>query len=143
MIPIEFIGEPVAVVDKIGLLEKLMSEVEVEALPTELPENIEVNVEKLAQIDEQITVADLKFPQGVEVISDPGQVVAKIGELVTKEALAEAEAEAEAAEAAKAESAEGAEGAPAEGSAEGGEQPAEGGAEPAAESKPAEEAPKA
>lgn len=122
MIPLEFIGEPKAITDNIGLLEKVMSEVEVEALPTDLPEKIEVNVEPLAQIDEQITAGDLKLEEGVTLVTDPGQVVVKIGELVTKEAQEEAEAEAAAAEAAKTEGAEGegAEGAtPEEGQAEG------------------------
>lgn len=120
MIPIEFIGTSKAEVDKTGLLEKVMHEVEVEALPTDLPEKIEVNVESLAQIDEQILVSDLKLPSTVAVLSDPGQVIVKVGELVTKEAQAEAEAEAAAQEAAKAESAteEGAEGAPSEDGAE-------------------------
>lgn len=107
MVPLEIIGEPKAVTDKIGLLMNILSEVEVEALPEELPEKIEVNVEHLANIDDQITAADLKAPTGVEVLTDPSQVVSKIGELVTKEAQEEAEAEAAAAEAAKAEGAEG------------------------------------
>lgn len=110
-VPLEFIGEPKAELDKVGLLETPVSEVEVEALPEELPENIEVNVEHLANIDEQITIADLKVPEGVTVLSDPGQVVAKIGEIVSKEAQEQAAEEAAAAEAAAAESApEGAEG---------------------------------
>ena len=136
MIPLDFIGEPKAVVDQIGLLEKPASEIEVEALPTELPENIEVNVEGLAAIDEQITVADLKVPEGVEVLSDPSLVVAKIGELITKEAQEEMEAEAAAAEAAKEEGTEaeaGAEGTQAEG-----ENKEEAGASEGGESKPEE-----
>jgi len=120
MVPLEVVGEPKAVLDKIGILMNIISEVEVEALPAELPEKIEVNVEHLANIDEQITIADLKVPEGVTVLTDAEQVVAKIGELVTKEAQEEAAAEAAAAEAAKTEGA--AEG---EATAEG-ETPAEG-----------------
>ncbi len=107
MIPIELIGEPAAVTEKIGLLEKITSEVEVEALPTDLPEKIEVNIEGLANIGDQITVENLKVNEDVTVLSDPNLVIVKIGELVTKEAQAEAEAEAAAAEAAAAEGAEG------------------------------------
>jgi large subunit ribosomal protein L25 len=105
MVPLQIIGEPKAVLDKVGLLMNILSEVEVEALPEELPENIEVNVEHLANIDEQVTVADLKVPAGVTVLTEPEQVISKIGELVTKEAQEEAAAEAAAAEAAKAEAA--------------------------------------
>jgi len=105
MIPIEFVGTSKAELEKTGLLEKVMHEIEIEALPTDLPENVEVNVENLSQIDEQIVVSDLKVGQGVEVLSDPSQVIVKVGELITKEAKAEAEAEAAAQEAAKAEAA--------------------------------------
>ena len=107
MVPLEIAGEPKAVTDKIGLLMNILSDVEVEALPEELPEKIDVNVAHLANIDDQITVADLKAPAGVEVLTDASQVVSKIGELVTKEAAEEAAAEAAAAEAAKGETAEG------------------------------------
>jgi len=129
-IPLELVGEPKAVTDKIGLLMHILSEVEVEALPTELPERIEVNVEHLSTIDEQVTIADVKAPAGVTILSEPNQVVAKIGELITKEAQEQAAAEAAAAEAAKAEAA------PAEGAEE---VPAEG--VPSPEEKPAEDLP--
>lgn len=133
MVPLEIIGEPKAVVDKIGLLMNILSEVEVEALPEELPEKIDVNVEHLASIDDQITVADLKAPVGVEVLTDPAQIVSKIGELITKEAAEEAAAEAAAAEAAKEESATAEGETPVEG-----ETPAEG-TQAQAEDKPKEE----
>ena len=122
MVPLEFVGEPKAVVDKTGLLMNIISEVEVEALPTELPEKIEVDVSHLSNIDEQIEVSGLKIPEGVSVLTDPSQVVAKIAELVTKEAQEQAAEEAAAAEAAAAESAAEEGVAPAEGE----EVPAEG-----------------
>src|SRR3989338_4988915 len=96
MVPILISGEPKAVVDKVGLLMNILSEIEVEALPEQLPENIEVNVENLALVDEQITVGDIKAPQGVAILTDPGQVIVKIGALISKEAEeAKAEATAE------------------------------------------------
>jgi len=114
MVPISIVGEPKAVVDKVGLLMNILSEVEVEALPEQLPENIEVNVENLALVDEQITVGDIKAPQGVAILTDPGQVIVKIGALISKEAEELAAQEQAAAEEAKAEAAA-EEGAPAEG----------------------------
>lgn len=129
MVPVKILGEPKAVSEKIGILLQPLSEIEVEALPTDLPENIEVNVEHLATIDQQIAVKELKAPTGVAILTDPEQVVVKIAALVTKEAQAQAAAEAAAAEAAKAEAA------PAEGAA-----PTEGAPAPAAEGeKKAEE----
>ncbi len=139
MVPLEIVGEPKAVAEKIGLLMNILSEVEVEALPEDLPEHIEVNVEALAAVDQQITVGDLKVPAGVTILTDAEQVVSKVGELVSKEAAEQAAEEAAAAEAAAAET--GAEGA-AE-ATQAGEAPAAEG-EKAAESKetPKEEAPK-
>lgn len=99
-IPIVAVGEPAAVINKLGVLLQNLSEVEVEALPTELPENIEVNVENLQAVDEQITVGELKIDSGVEVKTDPEQVVFKIGELVTKEMEEQAAADEAATEAA-------------------------------------------
>lgn len=119
--PLEIVGEPKAVTEKIGLLMNILSEIEVEALPEDLPEHIEVNVEHLAAVNDQITVADLKVPTGVEVLTDATQVVSKIDELISKEAQELAVEEAAAAEAAKTEGTEG-EGATAEGATEG-EQP--------------------
>lgn len=135
MVPIVVVGEPKAVTDKIGLLLQPLSEIEVEALPEDLPENIEVDVEGLAAVDQQLTVADLKLPKGVEVLTDPAQIVVKIAELVTKEVAEEAAKEQAAAEAAKAEAAAeagAAEAAPAEGA------PVE---EPKPEAEKAEEKP--
>ncbi len=151
-VPLEIIGEAPAVEKKIGLLLTPVTEVEIEALPADLPENIEVDVSKLAEIGDEIKIKDLKVDRSkIEVHSDEELVVAQIGELVTKEMEAlEAEVEAEqaeaAAEAAAAEApAEGEEVAKVEG-AEGEEAPAEGEGEAGAEKpqegeKPKEEKP--
>ncbi len=127
MIPIELTGEAKAETEKIGLLEKITNEIEVEALPTQLPEKFELNVTALANIDDQITVEMVHKPEGVEILSDPNLVVVKIGELVSKETQEQIAEEAAAAEAAAAQSAgeTGAEGT--EGKAAEGEVPAEGG----------------
>jgi large subunit ribosomal protein L25 len=139
-IPVIAVGEAKAVAGKAGLLEQPVSELEVEALPTDLPENIEVNVENLAKVDDQIMVSDIKAPYGVAILNDHSQVVFKIGELVTKEMEEQiAAAEAETAAAAEAQT---------EGAAEGGvpaetteETKPEGEAKPAASEKASSEKP--
>jgi len=132
MVPIKIIGEAKAVVDKLGLILQPLSEIEVEALPEDLPEYVEVNVESLTAVNEQITVGDIKPPKGVAILTDPSQVAVKIGELVSKEAQAQAAAEAAAAEAAKATTTE----APAEGA-----KPEAAEAAPKPEGKPGETPP--
>jgi large subunit ribosomal protein L25 len=95
-VPIVIVGEPKAVAEKVGMLIQPLSEVEIEALPDKLAENIEVNVENLAALDEAITVGDLKAPEGVEILTDPTQTVVKIAELVAPEPEPEPETEGEA-----------------------------------------------
>lgn len=85
MIPVVIVGEPKAVTEKLGVLLNPLSEVEVEALPAELPDNIEVDVTNLANLDEQITIGDLKAPAGVTILTEAEQVVARIGEMMKEE----------------------------------------------------------
>ncbi len=106
-VPLLAVGEAKAVTDKVGLLLQPVSEIEVEALPEDLPENIEVNVENLAAVGDQILVSDLKAPTGVEILSEPSQIAVKIDDLVSKEAEEQAAADEAAAEQASEEKAEG------------------------------------
>lgn len=124
-VPLEIIDEAPAVEKKIGLLLTPLTEIEIEALPADIPENIEVDVTSLANVGDEIKVKDLKVDKSkVEVHTDEELVVVQIGELVTKEMEAvEAEIEAEQAEAAAETAEEGAEAAP-EAAAEGAEAPA-------------------
>ena len=104
-VPLEIIGQSPAVEKKIGLLLTPITEVEVEALPGDLPENIEIDITNLINIDDEFKVKDLKVDRSkIEVLTDEELVVAQIGELVTKEMEElEAEVEAEQAEAVAAE----------------------------------------
>lgn len=85
MVPLLLVGEAKAVTDNVGMLLQTLSEVEIEALPDKLPENIEVQVEHLAMIDDSILVSDLKAPTDVTILSDPDQTVAKVAELIVAE----------------------------------------------------------
>lgn len=101
-VPLVSVDESPAVIDNKGLLLQLLSEVEVEALPTDLPEKIEVSIANLKEVNDEITVAQLKPPTGVTIVNDPSQIVLKIGELVTRETEELAKAEEAAAVEAKA-----------------------------------------
>ncbi|MBI5613313.1 50S ribosomal protein L25 [Candidatus Gottesmanbacteria bacterium] len=107
-VPVVQTGVSPAMTEKLGVLLTLLDEIEVEALPTDLPEKIEVDVSTLARVDQEIRVSDLKVPSEVTILSDGEQGVVKVGALVTREAQAEAEAE-EAAKAAAQATVEGAE----------------------------------
>lgn len=50
--------------------------IEVEALPGDLPESLTVDVSVLTNIGDTITVADLVLPKGVSVLSEPTEMLA-------------------------------------------------------------------
>lgn len=119
-VPIEFIGESPAEKSGEGVVVYQLYEVEVEALPTDLPEKLEVDVSGLEKIDDAIHVSDLNVDRAkIEIKEDPEQSVVYITEPQKEEEIAppeEAVAEGEAP----------AEGETKEGEAEGEEKPAEG-----------------
>lgn len=77
-IPIEFTGEAPAVKEFGGVLNKTISEIEVEALPGNLPRYFEVDVSVLKELNQSIYVSDLKIPAGVEILVEPKTVIATI-----------------------------------------------------------------
>lgn len=77
-IPLHFVGESTAVYQEEGTLMRPMETVEVEALPADLPESIEVDISVLDAFDKTITVADLPIPAGVEILSPAEELVAKV-----------------------------------------------------------------
>ena len=77
-IPFVFIGESSAVKEKGGILNKSMYEIEVEALPGDLPHSFEVNIAALDDLNKSIYVKDLKFPKGVKVTVGPDTVIATV-----------------------------------------------------------------
>jgi len=74
-----------------GLLDFAMHAVEVECLPTHIPEHIDVNVAELT-IGHSIHVSDLQLPAGVKVLEDPkASVVSVLGKGREEEAAPAAE----------------------------------------------------
>jgi large subunit ribosomal protein L25 len=74
-IPLKIEGESIAVRDLSGTLVKSMSELEVRALPMNLPHEIVVNIDSLKTLGSEIFVKDLKLPEGVEILKDPEEVI--------------------------------------------------------------------
>ena len=126
-VPIHLVGEAPAVVRDEGVLVQPLAEVEVEALPTDLPDHLEADISSLDKIDAAVRVADLKVPKGVVVKTVQEEVVAIINPKAKEEEVAPAAEEAVVAEGEK-----GAEEAPAPAE---GEEKAAGGQKPAEENK--------
>lgn len=114
-VPVELVGESPAVIQKIGLLLQTLNEIEVEALPTDLPDKLTVDVSGLSTIDQELKVSDIKTLKGVEILADKNISVVKVSKLVSKEA--EELAKEEEAAAAQAKAAAGVAEAPQEGAA--------------------------
>lgn len=104
-VSLELVGEAPAVKDKIGVLLKILNDIEVEALPADLPEKISVDVSSLKAIDEAVKISDLKIGSGIKILTDPLLEIVKIAPLVSKEAeqMAKEEAEKQAAQVAASE----------------------------------------
>src|SRR5947199_1487547 len=119
-VPIELVGEPAGVKQQGGILEQIAREVEVECLPGDIPNQIELNVSELV-FGTVLRVEDLPKNDRVKYLSDPDQPVAHIitikeEEVAATEAVAgeaaAAPAEPEVIKKGKQETEEGAEAAP-------------------------------
>jgi large subunit ribosomal protein L25 len=66
-VELEFSGESPAVKAGLGILEKALHEIEVEALPANLPKSIIVDISNMDAADSQIHIKDLTLPVGVEI----------------------------------------------------------------------------
>lgn len=80
-IPVKIKGEGETPAEKLGLVVlQALESIEVVALPTKLPEVLEVASEKLVEPGDHVTVADVLPVEGVEIKTDPGVVVASVYE---------------------------------------------------------------
>jgi len=84
-VPLKFIGEAPAVREKGGILVKAMQEIEIEALPADLPTSIEVNLNNLSETGKSIYVKDLQVAKGVKILVEPETVVATVIEAAKEE----------------------------------------------------------
>ena len=94
-VPLLFLGEAPAVKNRRGMLLQNLTALQVEALPGELPRNIEVDLSGLEELDQAIHVRDVPVDDAVEVLNDPDHMVVQVKETrVEVEEVEEVEAEA-------------------------------------------------
>lgn len=118
-VPVELIGESPAEKQSIGTVVQYLNEIEVEALPTDLPEKFEIDISTLSEVDQMVHVKDLPYDKSkIEVKTDLEEILVKVEPPQKEEVVAPAPAEV-----------------PVEGEA-----PAVEGETPAAEGQPVEEA---
>lgn len=94
-IPIEIQGTSPAVEEKKGVLLTIRDKIEVESLPTDLPEAIPLDISSLKEVDDALRVKDIKIDKKITLLADPEEILVKIGPLLTAEMKEEAKAEEE------------------------------------------------
>lgn len=77
-VPLVFVGESAAVKDLGGTLIRNLQEVDVRALPKDLPHEIKVDISKLASFEDYITIQDLVQSAGVEILREAEDMVAQV-----------------------------------------------------------------
>jgi large subunit ribosomal protein L25 len=74
-VPLTFVGESPAVKSEGGILLKVMQEIEIEALPENLPHEISVFIDSLTAIGDRITAGALVMPEGVKLKANPEDTI--------------------------------------------------------------------
>lgn len=90
-VPLVFVGQSDAVERDKGVLIKNIQVVEVEALPQNLPSEIEVDISVLKTFDDNIYIKDLKIPENAEIKNNPEDSVASVIPPRTQEELEDLE----------------------------------------------------
>jgi len=78
IVRVDLIGEAPAVRNLGGLLVSGVNEIEVEALPMNLPENVEVDVSSLVEIEDGISVSDLDLGDDITILTEPEELIARV-----------------------------------------------------------------
>jgi large subunit ribosomal protein L25 len=100
-VPLVLVGETPAVSKAGGVLIQGLDEVEIECLPGDLIEHIEVDLSKLENVDDTLYVKDLQVPSTVHIMTDSEEMVSRVIPVrrpVEEEEVEEAAAAAEKAE---------------------------------------------
>jgi large subunit ribosomal protein L25 len=90
-VPIRLMNTPTGVKNEGGLLDFIHREVEVECLPAEIPEHLDVDVSEL-HINQHVSVSDVQIGANVRILVSPETVIAVVVAPKAEAAPAEAEA---------------------------------------------------
>ncbi len=77
-VPLRLVGDVPAVYNLGGSLVQVLEELEVEALPADLPQHIDVDVSVLEELEAHISVESLNAPDKVTFLTDPHEMICKV-----------------------------------------------------------------
>ncbi|NOR88699.1 MAG: 50S ribosomal protein L25 [Anaerolineales bacterium] len=93
VVPVVLVGEAPAMEELGGIIVSGLNEIEVEALPTDLPEQVTADIGALAAMNDVITAGDLALGEKVTLITDPGETIANVIAQMAEEVIEEEEVE--------------------------------------------------
>ncbi|MGM0499869.1 MAG: 50S ribosomal protein L25/general stress protein Ctc [Bacillota bacterium] len=89
-VPMNLEGEAVGVRDG-GVLQQLLREIDIDVLPSEIPEEITIDISEL-EVGESLSVADLELSDTIDLVTDSDEVIVTV---VTPTELVEEDEEEE------------------------------------------------
>jgi large subunit ribosomal protein L25 len=89
-VPMRLEGEAVGVHDG-GVLQHLLREIDIDVLPSEIPEEITIDISEL-EVGESLSVADLELSEAIDLVTDSDEVIVTV---VTPTELVEEDEEEE------------------------------------------------
>ncbi len=79
-VPLVVTGESETINSGTAILSQNLHEVEVECLPTEIPEKYELDISGLLEVGASLSVSDLSAKEGVTVLTDPESIILSLSE---------------------------------------------------------------
>ena len=77
-VPVNLVGESAAVKRGDADVLQPIHQIEVECLPTDIPEGFDVDISPLAEIEDELRVSEITAPKGVTILVDADELVVKI-----------------------------------------------------------------
>ena len=91
-VPIVIIGQSVGVREEGGVLNQSMTEVDIECLPQDIPQNIEVDISDLA-IGDTLRLENIKISDNLELVGDLEMLIASVVAPAKQEEVEDSEVE--------------------------------------------------
>ena len=92
-VELKLVGEAPVADNPEVVVTQVLNAIEIEALPQDLPEVIEVDISTLETVDDEITVADLNLGEDIAILTDPSETIVSVGYVAQEEVAEEEEAE--------------------------------------------------
>ena len=92
-VELKLVGEAPVADNPEVVVTQVLNAIEIEALPQDLPEVIEVDISTLETVDDEITVADLNLGEDIAILTDPNETIVSVGYVAQEEVAEEEEAE--------------------------------------------------